>query len=298
MHHVADPQVLQGDPVVLHDQPVRQLVEVVLALVLDPLVLPLKCLDRFAPVAAALLAAGNTALKDAQLLLFLAIPARVLHLLAVARGDQAVDAHVDPDFFARSGQRLRCHFAGEAGIPLARVAGDPHRLDLAVYRAVPANGDSANARQFQLAPVDLEAVAVLLEPEGVEAIQALEAWVARSLPGFHPPKEGVEGFVEVLNDHLQDVAVDAGGVGILPLQTLDLGELSVNADTLAAFLVGVAALLQASVVPQATGFERSVQPRFLRLGGIQPILEGLLHLQTPLRFDVALDDVAGDVARR
>src|SRR5262245_23110488 len=64
--HVGDPQVFQRNPVVSLNQPMRELVQEVLATIADSLVLALKRKDSLFAIAAALLAAGNSALQDAQ----------------------------------------------------------------------------------------------------------------------------------------------------------------------------------------------------------------------------------------
>jgi hypothetical protein len=64
MHHARDREVFERDPVVTHDQIVRQFVEVVLALVRHLLVTGLQHHHGLAPVAPAVLPTGNPSLCD------------------------------------------------------------------------------------------------------------------------------------------------------------------------------------------------------------------------------------------
>ena len=53
-----------------------------------------------------------------------------------------------------------------------------------------------------------EAVPILLEAETGKAVASLEARKSGCLAGLLAPKEGSEGFIEIGNDDLQDMAVD------------------------------------------------------------------------------------------
>jgi hypothetical protein len=60
-------------------------------------------------------------------------------------------------------------------------------------------------------------------------MDALEAWVARRLSCLDAAKEGVERLLQVRDDNLKNVAVDAGSERVVDL--VDLGRLSGTDDS-------------------------------------------------------------------
>ena len=154
----------------------------------------------------------------------------------IAERGQPQEPQVDADRFPGLRQRLGLlDLAREGDEPLAGPAEDAGRLDRAFDLAVPADGDPADAREFEAAAVDLEPVAVLLEAEPRESIPALEPRVAGILPGLDPAEERLERLVQIGHDVLEDVAVDVQRVGAGGFLDLDLAKLHGLGDRLAAF---------------------------------------------------------------
>src|SRR6266487_5171010 len=106
----------------------HQLVQEILPAVADPLMLALKRRHPFTSVITALFPTSNPSLKDAQLSLLQAIPARVVHLLAIARGKQAGNADIHADILFRLWQRRRLNFTGKTGVPLVGPARNANRF--------------------------------------------------------------------------------------------------------------------------------------------------------------------------
>src|SRR6266542_3582696 len=138
MHHAGDHEVFERDSIVAGREIVRQLVQIVVALIADPLVLALQHHDCFAAVLAAPLPPCDPSLGDPQGALGSPIEARMSNLFAVAGGDQARQPHIDPNIFTRRIQRRwLVYHAREHGVPLARPLGDAERLYLPFERTVP-----------------------------------------------------------------------------------------------------------------------------------------------------------------
>src|SRR5690606_18554416 len=92
-YHVGDTQVLNGDTVIVLRQRIRQLVQVVPALVSNVFMLTLNCQQLLASVLTAAFGAGKAALQDAQAFLSGAVVVRIFNSIAVAGGDECRYAH-------------------------------------------------------------------------------------------------------------------------------------------------------------------------------------------------------------
>src|SRR6266508_1307492 len=191
MDHAGNREVFERNPVVARGEIVRQLVEIILPLVCNPLVLSLEHHDRFAPVLATLRASGNPPLGETQLPRGDAIEARMIDLRTVAGGNELRQPHINANFPARFRQRGSFfHHTHEAGVPLARFVADAEGFDLSRQRTVPAQRDPSDARQLQPPPVDLEAIPMLFVPKRTETVPALEARVSWRLARFKSSLEG------------------------------------------------------------------------------------------------------------
>src|SRR5208337_478239 len=210
----------------------------------------------------------------------------VFFLLPIAERSQSHQPKIDADRCPGLRQRFGLlDRAGEGDEPLARSAEDTGRLDRPCERAVPADGDPADAKEVEATALPsillwarLEAVAVFLEAETRESVSDLEPGVAGILTGLDPAEERLERLVQIGHDVLKDVAVDVQRVGAGRFLHLDLAKLHGLGDRLASFLVSLFSLAAASIVEVTTCLAHGVQPSTLALAGIQAIDECLEHL--------------------
>src|SRR5262245_24143740 len=113
---------------------------------------------------------------------------------------------------------------------------------------MPTHTNPPDARQLQAPPVELEAVAVLLEAERTPAVEPAKARIPRLLARTHAPEEGLEGLVQILHYALQDVAMHALRPRIGGLALLDPAQLREGADGALFLLPGLFALCKAVVI--------------------------------------------------
>jgi hypothetical protein len=287
-YHVANAQVFQRDPIVVAHKFGRQLVREVAPLVGDMLMPTLDGKQLLASVLAAFLGTRKLTLQPSQLCLPRPVVVWVLDLFAVAGGDQRGDTHVDPDDAPCLGQRRSIrYFAGETGVPLACLMDDPHRLDCAFNRTMPADGNAPDTKQFQAPPVYLRANPVLLKLKAVEAVASLEARVARLFARLRTAKEGLERRVNLLDNALRGLAKHLLSIrerGAVAFRKL----LGVGKCDLALFnLVGILAFCQRHVVQVAGAMQDAVQVLFLCPAWIEAIFENadararIAHALTP-----------------
>ena len=85
---------------------------------------------------------------------------------------------------------------------------------------MPANTYTAHTTDLQSPPVDLEAVSHLFEAKGIELLGSLVARIAGLLPRLDTAEEVLEGFVDIGDDDLEDVTVDAFASGRTSLSSL------------------------------------------------------------------------------
>lgn len=252
-HHVRDAEVFERDSVVARDQRVRQFIQEVLACVRDLLMLALELQHGLAPACATLFAASNAPLKDAQLPLRCPILAGMPNLFAFARGDQAGNPNIHAHIRTGCRQRDSFNLTRKAGVPTSGAARDANCFDLPFEWTMPADGDTTDARQLETPPIDLEPVPVFLEAETRKAIPALEPRKAGRLTCLDAPEEGLKCFIQVGDDDLQDVAVDAFGVGVDGLLLLHPRKLLILPNRLAALLIGISTFCKTLVIPAAAG---------------------------------------------
>src|SRR5690606_5797431 len=109
-----------------------------------------------------------------------------------------------------------------------------------------------------------------------------ETWVAGLFARFDAAEEGTERPVQARDRILQKMHVDGGDVLPFGPYVFELRHLLVRADRYAAFLVGVAPLLQCRVVQLAEPPQRRVQDGLLRGRGVQSIPVDAEHVRTML----------------
>ena len=161
-HHVGDPQIFEGDGVVVAYQMERGLVVEVGALALHRLMRLAKPGDRFSAPLAALLAFGDAARRFGELLLTPAVVAWVLYHCTIRRAEEHLQPHVNAGLAPRRGKGLRRHVgAGADGVPAVRLLGEGDGLGCSLQRARPAHGDAANLGEDEETVIQPRAVVVL-----------------------------------------------------------------------------------------------------------------------------------------
>ena len=277
LHHVTNTEIFHRHMIVGGKQPMAQLVEEITALVGNALMLPLQYHESLAPIGSAFLASGDTALSDTQAFLGSPIPGRMLNVFALTGGDERgePDINTDIDTGCRPG-RWR-HVARTDRIPFPGFAGKSQRLKRAWGLTMPAHSQTTNARHLEPAAIHSETIAGLLEPETVESVPALEAWIAWFFASFDAAKEGLEGFVEIADHGLQHMAVDRRSVGMRGFVGFDLSKLFVLADGARFLLVGIFALCETPIVPVATGLQGCIKPALLAWRRIEAVDNGFEH---------------------
>jgi hypothetical protein len=82
-------------------------------------------------------------------------------------------------------------------------------------------------------------------------------------------------FVQICDDNLENVTVNASRLGVRHLEYLDQTELLRAGDGFACLLISITALGETIIVEVASRFQGGFQPHPLGICGIQAISEGL-----------------------
>jgi hypothetical protein len=118
---------------------------------------------------------------------------------------------------------------------------------------MPADSHTATTSDLESTAISFEPFKILFEPETLELMFPLESWIAWFFARFDTAKERLKGFVEILYDSLQHMAVDRTSVGIGGFVRLDLTQLFILADAALFLTISVCALRKTTVVPMTTG---------------------------------------------
>lgn len=304
--HEGEREVFEGNQRVGVDQLACELVPEVAALIGDALMQSGNLRSSFPAARAALLSAGQAALRNTQLREAPAQPARVFDQRPVAERQQAAQPHVDAN--RRAGMRGHNRIGQvehQADVPLAVAPLEDDMLDRRVV------GDRAMILDFDFTHVlDVEqGAACIIEPQlaavavpvfqAAEAVAPLEAREARLFAVFQSAKERLERFIQTAQKLLHAGRVQlAERVGIGVAKVAEVRPLLVVDHALARLFVDGDALFQRGVVERAPLPQQEVEHPRLRLRRIQPIAVGANHaLLSLLLVDVPLDCRGANVAR-
>src|SRR5262245_35903224 len=120
--------------------------------------------------------------------------AGVLHRLPLCSHQEDLQPDVDAGLPSSERQWLYWYLrTGDGDIPAVRFPADRDGLGRTLKRAVNAHGDPANFGEAEHPTIQYGAVAILGIGEGVIAVLALEAGIARRFPIGESPEEGVIG---------------------------------------------------------------------------------------------------------
>lgn len=277
LDHVANTEIFHGQMIVGGDETMTQLVEEITALVGNALMLPLQYHDSLAPIGSAFLASGDTALSDTQAFLGSTIPGRMLNVFALTGGDERGEPDINTDIDTGCRHGLWRNVARTDRIPFPGFAGKPESFNLPRQRTMPAYSHTTNARHLEPTAIHSETIPVLLEPETVESVPSLEAWITWFFARFDAAKEGLERFIEIAHHGLQHVTVDRSSVGIGGFVGFDLSKLFVLADRACCLLVGIFALCETPIVPVATRLQCCIKPALLAWRRVEAVDDGFEH---------------------
>ena len=226
----------------------------------------------------ALLRFGETTVRLSQVFFFFPEKPGGGNLFASGEEGKGLEPHIDTYVLIRWGQYVRLDLnAREAHKPLARrVSHDAARFHDAFRGPVLNHLEMHNLGKGELA-LFIDAETRLGVGEGSVAESGFVARIAGRLANFHALEEGFEGFVDSMQDILQDLRVD----GFIFWSDLfdggKLGALLCKGDALAAHLIGVFPLLHCGVVQLPAECELLMQQAFLLLGWVETVLIGFLN---------------------
>jgi hypothetical protein len=170
-------------------------------------------------------APGNLVLQDPQFGLSISIPARIIDYFLITGCQQVANTHIDTHHSTRRRKWSFAHFTGEAGILFASLSADPNRLDRAFPRTMPANTQSANPINSQPAAVELESVAIFFQTKTIESVPAFGASITCFPTGLHTTKERLKCLIQILNNYLQNMAMNVGSRRVGSFQFLYFAKL-------------------------------------------------------------------------
>ena len=244
----------------------------------DALVDARQDLAPFVSFRAAPLHFGETTLRFDQLFCFFPEKSGSGNLFPGGEVCEGLESDIDPYVFTRSWQDLRLDLiAREAHKPLASsVSHNAARFDDASGGPVLHYLEMPDLGKRELALL-IDAETLLWVGEGSVAGSGFIARVARCLASFHTREEGFEGFVNPVQDILQDLGVDGFIFWSDRFDAEKLGTLLCEGDALAAQPIGLFSLLQGGVVQLPAQRELLVQHACLLLGWVETVLIGFPH---------------------
>lgn len=257
----------------------RLLVVEVLALVSDSLVQLRYTMTSLAASVRALLFPSKPTLRPPELLLSLPVVARRLYGFAIGGDEKGLESKVYADRKAVSGGfGSFAEIAREDRVPLAARLLDRDGLDLALDSTVELDLDVTDMLEVE-PPVSLEAapIAVGWELDGPEPTFGLEARVAGSFPGLHPPKESLKSLVQPSQGSLSGGEVGRREARESPTGLLEPCRLFAIGDRPCFGTVHVPPFAQSEVVEAAVHLKHRIEGFSLGAVGVKPVFEGLPH---------------------
>ena len=219
------------------------------------------------------------------------IPAGVFDNFPVRKGKQVLNTNVYSDGGIQgrkqTSEGILRDINRKGNIPAVRLLRYPCLFDSAFGKGtVPENLDQTDVLDVEAVLLDSKTI-VVDEFQGPKAVRFLKAGIARFLPCFKPPEEGLKGLIQPSKDLLTSREVQSTKLGGIP-QFLKLCSLVVVADTFTVLLPGFPSLGQGCVVKPAAKFKELPEGPLLVLARIEPILVRSKHLPTFLSFDIPL----------
>src|SRR6266699_3628280 len=281
MRHAVDLQVFHTDDPKGIDDLAAFLMGEVISSKGDALMHTSYCLPVFTTLRTSFRKFAVFTLDFGQGLLFLAEKAGVVYLRAVRESSKRLESHVYPYLSRHLRQSLRVTFHRKGSIPLVgRGTVDGEGFDLATDGPMQDDLEVSNARSIPLALL-IHLKATLGIGEAVVAVLALETGKARVLGMFfYTSEEGFHGQIQPDRHILQHLGMDRGQGGAFLFQERPGGLLLLEGERETLRLICLFASLQQMVIEPTALFQCLVEPGFLLLGGVYPILKRLPHVQT------------------
>jgi len=272
--HLFRIQVFNRDQAILGNNPMRQFVLKILALVCGFRV-------KAGYMALCLLATLGAAFLLAQLTLSALkpsfshpVPAGIVDLLSRRESGETRESHVDADFFCGERETAgRDFIAREDGVPVCRLSLDRNRLDLSFGRAVKFDPDLSDLGEPETFRSDNMESFVLRPRQAVIPITSFEARMAGRLTEFYAPEEVFERKIDSMKRLLKNLSIDLGVFGAIFLDERKLSRLifEMDRDTM---LPCLSALLDGGIVELSASVKPFDENTLLSFGGVNSILEG------------------------
>src|SRR5947209_1768968 len=220
------------------------------------------------------------ALHFGKRLFFLAKEARVSNLIRIRESGKCLESDIYPYQSRDFRQSLRFTFNGERGIPLASTALTYREgLDLALDRSMQHDLEMTDARSREF-PLSIHLKPTLRIGDAVIAVLALETGKPRFLSMcFHPSEKGFHGKIKPYSHILQHLGMDSGKRGTFCFQYRKGGLLLIKGKRESILFIGLLAFCQQMIIEPPTLFQDLIEPGFLFLGWIYPVLKHFTHVQ-------------------
>ena len=257
-----DVKVLYRNRPEVVDQPERELVLELVALVLDSGVYLLKQCYSLAASIRALLAPGNLALGTAERGFGILVEPGIGNGFSIGQSGEVNQPDINPDFIVKGRKSVGCILNRQANIPLTALPLERGGLDLPDQGSVEFDLDVPNALDTKHPSIEPDAITVGGKGDAIKPAAGFEPWISGIVPAFYPSEERLECLIHPAKHVL--------GAGIIR-KTAILGRtylpklvsLVVVVERLTASLVGIPALLESSIVETASLAKLDIQSCFL-----------------------------------
>ena len=296
-HHPTDVEAFHRDKAVAFYQRKSFLMTMISSFVSDLGVQPVDTGSSLLSVGAALFLSREGSLCPAQGCDLAFKIAGVRNMLAIARGQERLNPHVQTD--CRQGAVLACDVrqkTADLGEPFPGVMGDQQGPNLRIFRQWPVelDPDRSDMLNTELYSKEPDPVSVDREFDAVEPVGCLEPGISGLFAGFDTHEERLERLVEPAHGALSGAEVEPSEPGIGGPLFLEPGRLFPVPDAPLFRLVGSLPLGEANVIEAPVGFQHDA--KFPLLVPVRPesVFEGTQHLSALLALDVIPDGLFTD----
>lgn len=271
--HPLDVQILSRYQAVSVNQGSAQVVVKIRPLPLDTAISTLKQRYGISSPLRTSLTPRYAPLRHSQGALGFPVIAWVDYFRSIAQGGEVRQANVDPDHAGIERQRLRLNLAGEQRKPVANLALDGQRLNLACQWAMQFNSHLPDLRQSETIP--FQSVPNVPKRQTVIALCRTKARESRLLARPNTAEEGFKRKVYPLQSIFQRSSRNTGNVRAIWLDVLQLQCLVKVGDRLPLKSPCVAPFLKRGIVKFRADRKVFIKGVSFALGRIDSILESL-----------------------
>jgi len=286
------------------DQPEREFVPEVFALLGHMLMQTCHLKRGFTAALTALFAAAQTPLGATKFTQRVSQPARVVDQRLVGEGQQTQQSHIATDSGQSVGRKNPIgQLQHQVHEPLAVLALDEHMLDDRILRQSAMKLDfdvrdvlDVQHRRLARSRCELAAIAVGVLDAG-EALRGFEAWMSRRFTRLDPAKKRAVSLIQSSQEVLQTAGVEQDTGLFAPLS--EVGPLTQACCVLTRCFVAGFRLRQRPIVNLAPLLQQFVKGLRFGLAREQTILVGQIHrLATLLVVNVATNCFCRNITRR